>query len=456
MRDLIALVEAAQFPEPAIMNNDGGPRHAKCFWWNGDPNLKPVNPWDDDDAYIVAWKNRDGDLVLQSMKSNSVVRGRDMLKWLNRRFPDMSIRVVEAIPEADGFWDKMQDEGLVYTVDGAGGEEAERDPEYRPVKWDIGVTESILYDMPDSGGLRGMGYWYNARTNEAVPVTWGYDKGRDDGNHHVDVIMARGKRSKFFGPAQQKFIRSYLHEGLDMETCWALCLESDFGWCRVTVGNGGVKKKGALGIYIDAYSVKDARQTLRWAREQYPAIEQAQIEIWSGSVIDETIKTDSHGLTGRAIDLFLKHGSLTPSALVESHTSEVETLPSVQQIEALRPQMAAAAQKQYDAWHQDEDGYDDELGSGGICHLIADDIASLLGRHGIEAYTVTRSDVQHVHLIAPFREGIYEIDVPYWLYEQGGGFTWRKLPDITFQPDWVVIDRIDRDPANLHLYVGED
>lgn len=90
-------------------------------------------------------------------------------------------------------------------------------------------------------------------------------------------------------------------------------------------------------------------------------------------------------------------------------------LPHVRDIEALRPVFAASAQRIYDSWQQDEDGIDPELGTGGVCHLIADaiveDISSSLG-YDVRVTTKSLSDVQHVNVLVALREGAYEIDIP--------------------------------------------
>jgi hypothetical protein len=130
-------------------------------------------------------------------------------------------------------------------------------------------------------------------------------------------------------------------------------------------------------------------------------------------------------------------------------------LVSVKQAEALRGEMAALAQAQYDTWQQDDAGQDEELGGGGICHLIADDITSLLSQHSIDCSSVTATDVQHVYVVAAFREGVFEIDVPYQIYEFGSMFTWTKIPNVTFTADDIVIDRLDRDPNNISMYVDD-
>lgn len=115
--------------------------------------------------------------------------------------------------------------------------------------------------------------------------------------------------------------------------------------------------------------------------------------------------------------------------------------------------IAAIAQKEYDAWAQNEEGYDEELGSGGICHLIAEELAGILSMAGIEATTVSSCHEQHVYVVAKFREGVYQIDVPYHTYERGGGFTWKKLPGIVFDTSHVSIHRIDGNPRNFKNYI---
>jgi hypothetical protein len=132
------------------------------------------------------------------------------------------------------------------------------------------------------------------------------------------------------------------------------------------------------------------------------------------------------------------------------------TYPSVKVAEQLRGELAAAAQKVYDAWEQDEEGYDEVYAGGGVCHDIASEMAGVLNNAGIDAYTVSSNHEVHVYVVAPFAEGVYEIDIPYRLYEIGGGYTWQKIPDVVFTPDFVHIGCLDADPENIGMYAGED
>lgn len=128
-----------------------------------------------------------------------------------------------------------------------------------------------------------------------------------------------------------------------------------------------------------------------------------------------------------------------------------DNLPSSAAIRRLRPQIAAAAQQVYDHWHQDDD---DELNGGGICHLIADATANLLSEAGIPVWTETASDVQHVYCVAQCQDGVFEVDIPYRMYEYGSMFTWTKIPDVQFDASDVVISMLDSNPSRIGIYVS--
>lgn len=122
----------------------------------------------------------------------------------------------------------------------------------------------------------------------------------------------------------------------------------------------------------------------------------------------------------------------------------------------VKKELASAAQKEYDAWEQDENGYNEELGTGGICHLIADELINVLNKHGIwDVTTVSSSYEQHVYLVGKFKEGVYLIDIHWSVYEQGGGFSWKKLPDIVFDESDITIRGLDSNPRNFSQYVDE-
>ena|ERR1700753_1147649 len=118
-------------------------------------------------------------------------------------------------------------------------------------------------------------------------------------------------------------------------------------------------------------------------------------------------------------------------------------LPSVAIVKSLMPQILKAAQFVYDSWEQDEEGYDEELGSGGICQDIAEAIGSVISSSGIEIKTLDNNGMgdQHVWIAARFKEGIYEIDIPPGVYETGAGYSWKKNKDVKFKTTDVEIYR---------------
>lgn len=131
----------------------------------------------------------------------------------------------------------------------------------------------------------------------------------------------------------------------------------------------------------------------------------------------------------------------------------LEQLSSVRALQQLLPQLVQAAQQVYNAWEQNDDGYDEEYGGGGICHDIADAMADALNSRGIEAVTFHNTvDENHVWVIAQFAEGIYSIDIPPSVYESGGGYTWRKIPDVVFQPNHIGVMQISQNPADFEQY----
>jgi hypothetical protein len=117
-------------------------------------------------------------------------------------------------------------------------------------------------------------------------------------------------------------------------------------------------------------------------------------------------------------------------------------------LEGLRAALAEAAQRVYDAWEQDAEGQDPELGAGGICHLIADAFCAVMSTAEIQAASVSAScGDQHVWAIAKTSEGVFEIDIPPSVYESGSGYVWRKRPGVRFEPSDIVIGLVSANPA---------
>ena len=122
----------------------------------------------------------------------------------------------------------------------------------------------------------------------------------------------------------------------------------------------------------------------------------------------------------------------------------------------LKNELANAAQKIYDDWEQDEDGYCEILGEGGICQDIADAMGNVLLNNGIECATVSQhTGEQHVYVVAKIDDGVYNVDIPPHLYETGGGYCWKKIPNIEFDESYVVIDKLSSDPNEFDDYIED-
>jgi hypothetical protein len=116
-----------------------------------------------------------------------------------------------------------------------------------------------------------------------------------------------------------------------------------------------------------------------------------------------------------------------------------------------RPLFAAAAQKVYDAWDEEDV---DTYGGGGICHLIADAIVGVAYELGVSEGTTVSAQIGEVHVwaVVQVADGVYSIDIPWYVYERGGGYSWTKEQDVTFSEDDVRIVRESSNPYDFKDY----
>lgn len=120
---------------------------------------------------------------------------------------------------------------------------------------------------------------------------------------------------------------------------------------------------------------------------------------------------------------------------------------SSRNISAWKADMCKFAQQIYNEWDQsDEENGDPELGFGGICDLIAEQICHVLGEQGIECVSWNSGGVgeNHTSVIANLADGVFEVDIPPHVYENGGGYTWYKKPNVVFDPRDVVIHQLEK------------
>lgn len=117
-------------------------------------------------------------------------------------------------------------------------------------------------------------------------------------------------------------------------------------------------------------------------------------------------------------------------------------LKAMWQAQGFEPQMATAAKAQYDAWDESDV---DTFAGGGICHLIADALVSVLQANGVECCSVPSEHEQHVFVVCQLVEGVFLLDLPYAYYERGAGYTWYKLPDVIFTANLLFWNQLSRD-----------
>jgi hypothetical protein len=126
------------------------------------------------------------------------------------------------------------------------------------------------------------------------------------------------------------------------------------------------------------------------------------------------------------------------------------------EIQAVMPDLVRVAQREYDDWQQDAEGYDEEVGSGGICHLIADKMAGVLSDKNVMCTTVSSSHEVHVYVVVQLPSGVWNVDIRPHVYERGGGYTWKKIPDVSFEEADIDVDRLSPFPEDFGEYVDAE
>ena len=115
-------------------------------------------------------------------------------------------------------------------------------------------------------------------------------------------------------------------------------------------------------------------------------------------------------------------------------------------LRALRPALARAAQKVVDEWAQDDEGVDEEFGTGGACDAVARAMDDVIGQKIPEARLVDggHEGDDHAFLVVLTDDEAYVVDVPASVYETGGGYRWRKRVGARVMADDVVVERVRR------------
>jgi hypothetical protein len=113
-------------------------------------------------------------------------------------------------------------------------------------------------------------------------------------------------------------------------------------------------------------------------------------------------------------------------------------------LESLRPKLAEAAQRVLDEWAPDEEGWDEEFGSGGACDAVSRAMSEIIDVEGVEVLEGGHDGDDHSWLIVYDDVDAYAVDIPPGVYETGGGYSWKKIDGASVSPDDVVIEPVRR------------
>jgi hypothetical protein len=115
-------------------------------------------------------------------------------------------------------------------------------------------------------------------------------------------------------------------------------------------------------------------------------------------------------------------------------------------LDQLRPELAAAAQGILDEWVQDDEGFDADLGGGGPCDRVSEAMSGVIGNalDGVEILDGGQDGDDHAWLIVVSDSEAAGVDIPPGVYETGGGYNWKKIPDAQIDAGDVIVWKIDR------------
>jgi len=109
------------------------------------------------------------------------------------------------------------------------------------------------------------------------------------------------------------------------------------------------------------------------------------------------------------------------------------------------PKLVKIAQKVYDEWDQDEEGYDEILGTGGICDEIAEKFCDYIIRiikH--DAFSYYDEYSTHTCCIVYDDNTAYVLNLPADVYEKGYLYTWKKRKDVIIKENDFEIIKVKR------------
>jgi hypothetical protein len=111
-------------------------------------------------------------------------------------------------------------------------------------------------------------------------------------------------------------------------------------------------------------------------------------------------------------------------------------------VKDVAPKLASIANVVYNNWDQDDEGYAEGYGSGGICDDIATAISDELSDLGYETFTLYNEYDYHTstYIVNHNTETIVKVDVPPYVYEEGLGYIWKKKSNVVITHRDIVTE----------------
>lgn len=115
---------------------------------------------------------------------------------------------------------------------------------------------------------------------------------------------------------------------------------------------------------------------------------------------------------------------------------------------SLRDDFAKNAQALYNEWDQDENGYDEIYGSGGICDDIADVMCTTVQeKTNYDCFSLYNEYDFHtsIYVFDIATKQIYNVNIPPHVYEIGAGYNWKKIKNVSFNINHINITEVEWD-----------
>lgn len=111
------------------------------------------------------------------------------------------------------------------------------------------------------------------------------------------------------------------------------------------------------------------------------------------------------------------------------------------QLNNIRERLAEAAQSVVDNWDEEE------IGSGGICDQVANMLSEVIAANieDVEIIDGGHDGDDHAWIVVFNDDKAYGVDISPYVYEIGGGYSWKKIDNAKIKPNDIDIWEINRE-----------